>query len=211
MSGKNYIDCSMSEFSNDLGAKKTMPGGGSAAAYVATLANSLASMVANFTVGKKKYAQFDDDIKEILEKAENLNDKVIDLVDEDIRQFLPLADAYKMPSTTENEKKEKELELQRCLKNAAKVPMDLLKICNEILYLHEELLEKGSKMLISDVGVGVQFLRASALSAKLNILINLNSINDEDFKNKYKVEMDSLVESVVNKCDFIYEEVLKQL
>lgn len=206
-----YVDMSMTEFAEELASKKSMPGGGSVAAYALTLSNSLASMVANFTTGKKKYAKFEDDIQNILKKIEVISQRAIAMVDEDAEAFLPLAAVYKMPAESEDEKRSKNIKMQKCLKNAAIVPMNLLRLSLEVLDLHEELLIKGSKMLISDVGVGVQMLRASALSAKLNVLINIKDIKDCEFVEKMSSEMDKLVKEITEKCDKIYGGVLEDV
>ncbi len=206
-----YIDISMADFACELAAKKTMPGGGSVAAYALTLSNSLASMVANFTKGKKKYAEFEEDIEKILEKTEGLSKILLAMVDEDAEAFLPLAAAYKMPSETEEERLKKDLEMQKCLKNAAMVPMNLLRISLDVLEVHTELLTKGSKMLISDVGVGVQMLKAAALSAKLNVLINIKDIKDCEFVDKISQEMEVLIKQISKESDRIYEGVVEDV
>lgn len=206
-----YVNMSMTKFAEELASKKSMPGGGSVAAYALTLSNSLASMVANFTTGKKKYAEFEEDIQNILEKTRLISKKAIAMVDEDAEAFLPLAAVYKMPAESEEEKRSKDIEMQKCLKNAAIVPMNLLRLSLEVLDLHEELLIKGSKMLISDVGVGVQMLKASALSAKLNVLINIKDIKDCEFVDKMSSEMDRLIEEITERCDKIYGGVLEDV
>lgn len=209
--GKKYVSESLEVFSSDLSAKKTMPGGGSAAAYAATIGGDLASMVANFTLGKKKYKQYEKDVERILEVCKDIQKRVISLVDEDIEAFMPLSKAYKLPQDTEEESKIKNEEIQKNLLNTAKVPMKLLRICREIVLLHRELLDKGSVMLISDVGVGVELVRAAALSAKLNIMINIKYIEDREVVEGYKKEMDELIDEVVPECDRIFEKVERKL
>lgn len=206
-----YIELSLEKFSAEVAAKKSMPGGGSVAAYAAALSSSLASMVGNFTIGKKKYIQYDEDIKRILEEAETLENEALKLVDDDVKAFLPLADAYKMPSDTDEEKELKNEVMQRCLKEAATVPLNLMKLCEKILELHEELLEKGSKMLISDVGVGVTMLKSAVMSAKLNVLINIEYIDDLNFVDEYLGEMNRIEKKVGSRCDYIYDEVISKL
>src|SRR5699024_10061839 len=95
-----YIDMTMQNYAKELASNKSMPGGGSAAAYSLTLANSLASMVANFTTGKKKYAEYESDIGNILEETDKLFLEILSMVDEDAEAFLPLTAAYKMPKET---------------------------------------------------------------------------------------------------------------
>ncbi len=206
-----YINNSMKEFAGDLGAKKSMPGGGSAAAYAATMANSLAMMVANFTLGKKKYADYEEDIVRILDRAQKMSEDVMSLVDKDIEVFLPLSNCYKMQANTEEEKKAKALEMEKCLRGAAMVPMEILDISKDILDLHEELLIKGSVMLLSDVGVGAEMVRVAAKSAYININVNTKYMKDRDYADKAVLKYADLLKVIEYKCDRIYSEVMNRL
>ena len=206
-----YINNSMKEFAGDLGAKKAMPGGGSAAAYAATMANSLAMMVANFTLGKKKYADYEEDIVRILDRAQKMSEDVMSLVDKDIEAFLPLSNCYKMQANTEEEKKAKALEMEKCLRGAAMVPMEILDISKDILDLHEELLIKGSVMLLSDVGVGAEMVRVAAKSAYININVNTKYMKDRDYADKAVLKYADLLKVIEDKCDRIYSEVMNRL
>ncbi|CAK7031619.1 MAG: Methenyltetrahydrofolate cyclohydrolase [Peptostreptococcus russellii] len=208
---RKYIDMTMQNYAKELASNKSMPGGGSAAAYSLTLANSLASMVANFTTGKKKYAEYESDIRKILEETDKLFLEILSIVDEDAEAFLPLAAAYKMPKETDEQKELKDIEMQKCLKNASIVPMNLIRKCSQVVNIHEELSTKGSKMLISDVGVGVQMIKSAALSAKLNVLINIKDIKDCEFVDNISKEMEELLEEICKKCDKIYSEVLEDV
>ncbi|MEG0250514.1 MAG: cyclodeaminase/cyclohydrolase family protein [Peptostreptococcus sp.] len=206
-----YIDMTMQNYANELASNKSMPGGGSAAAYALTLANSLASMVANFTTGKKKYLKYENDIQKILKRTDELSLEIISMVDEDAEAFLPLAAAYKMPKETDEQKILKDIEMQKCLKVASMVPINTIRKCSQVLDIHEELSTKGSKMLISDVGVGVQMVKSAALSAKINVLINIKDIKDCEFVDNISKEMNKLLEDICQRCDKIYSEVLEDV
>lgn len=208
---KKYLDFSLEEFAQDLGSKKSMPGGGSVAAYALNLANGLASMVANFTSGKKKYAAYQADIEKILEKCQAFHRESMDMVDRDAEAFLPLAAVYKMPSDTDEEMEAKYAQMQVCLTRAASVPLDLLRLSKKVLDLHEDLLEKGSIMLLSDVGVGVAMLRSAALSARINVMINIKDINDQAYVTRTSEEVEDLVADIVKRSDYIYDEVFRRL
>ena len=208
---KKYLDFSLEEFAQDLGSKKSMPGGGSVAAYALNLANGLASMVANFTSGKKKYAAYQADIEKILEKCQAFHRESMDMVDRDAEAFLPLAAVYKMPSATEAEREAKYAQMQICLTRAASVPLDLLRLSKKVLDLHEDLLEKGSIMLLSDVGVGVAMLRSAALSARINVMINIKDIDDQAYVTRTSEEVEDLVADIVKRSDYIYDEVFRRL
>ncbi len=208
---KKYLDFSLEEFAQDLGSKKSMPGGGSVAAYALNLANGLASMVANFTSGKKKYAAYQADIEKILEKCQAFHRESMDMVDRDAEAFLPLAAVYKMPSDTDEEMEAKYAQMQICLTRAASIPLDLLRLSKKVLDLHEDLLEKGSIMLLSDVGVGVAMLRSAALSARINVMINIKDIDDQAYVTRTSEEVEDLVADIVKRSDYIYDEVFRRL
>ncbi|WP_196334124.1 cyclodeaminase/cyclohydrolase family protein, partial [Paraclostridium sordellii] len=112
------------------------------------------------TIGKKKYAEHEESVKSILEKARSLEKDLIDMIDEDAECFLPLSKAYGLPSSTDEEKKIKSETMENALKKACEVPIKIVKVCYESIKLHEDLVDKGSRLAISDIGVGVQCLRA---------------------------------------------------
>ena len=101
--------------------------------------------------------------------------------------------------------------MQLCLKRAAGVPLDLLRLSKRVLDLHEDLLEKGSVMLLSDVGVGVAMLRSAALSARINVMINIKDLDNRDFIVRTSQEVEDLVADIVKRSDYIYEEVFRRL
>ncbi|MBF1064420.1 MAG: cyclodeaminase/cyclohydrolase family protein, partial [Peptostreptococcus sp.] len=164
-----------------------------------------------FTSGKKKYAAYQADIERILEECQVFHRESMDMVDRDAEAFLPLAAVYKMPSETDEEKVAKHAQMQLCLKRAAGVPLDLLRLSKRVLDLHEDLLEKGSVMLLSDVGVGVAMLRSAALSARINVMINIKDLDDRDFIVRTSQEVEDLVADIVKRSDYIYEEVFRRL
>lgn len=199
------------EFVEVLASKAAVPGGGGAAALVGSIGMALGSMVCNLTIGKKKYAEHEESVKEILAKAGKIEEKLLNMIDEDAENFLPLSKAYGLPTSTEEEKKIKEETMENALKVACEVPINIVRVCYDAIKLHEDLVDKGSKLAISDVGVGVQCLRAAILSGQLNVVININSIKDQEYVNKVKTEVDSLVEEGVKICDEVYAKVEKAL
>lgn len=199
------------EFVEVLASKAAVPGGGGAAALVGSIGMALGSMVCNLTIGKKKYAEYEESVKEILIKAGDIEKRLLTMIDEDAKNFLPLSKAYGLPQSTEEEKKIKEETMESALKTACQVPIDIVKVCYDAIKLHEDLVDKGSKLAISDVGVGVQCLRAAILSGQLNVVININSIKDQEYVEKVQSEVDELVESGVQICDEVYSKVIKAL
>ena len=199
------------EFVNLLASKSAVPGGGGAAALVGAIGMALGSMVCNLTIGKKKYAEYEDIVKEILVKAGKLQEELLSMIDKDAEGFYPLSKAYGLPTSTEEEKQYKAETMEKCLKVACEVPMNIVRLCHDSIKLHEELVDKGSKLAISDVGCGVQCLRAAILSAQLNVIINVNSMKDREYAQKIDRECNQLVEDGVKICDEVYKKVLVAL
>lgn len=199
------------EFVNVLASKSAVPGGGGAAALVGAIGMALGSMVCNLTIGKKKYAEYEESVNEILVKAREIEKKLLSMIDKDAENFLPLSKAYGLPNSTEEEKKIKEEIMENALKVACEVPIDIVRVCFDAIKLHEDLVDKCSKLAISDVGVGVQCLRAAILSGKLNVVININSIKDMEYVEAIRKEVNSLVEEGVKICDEVYAKVEKAL
>lgn len=199
------------EFAKELASKKPVPGGGGAAALVAALGTALNSMVANFSIGKKKFIDYKEKHEDLLERGEILREKLVDLVDKDAEFFKPLSNAYVMPSNTKEEKVRKEEELQRCLKIACSTPMEILEYSYDAITMHKEIAEISSKNIISDVGVGVQCLKAALNSAYLNVLININFINDAIYVLEQKERAEKLVSEGIKIADEVFNQVLKVL
>lgn len=195
------------EFVDVLASKSAVPGGGGAAALVGAIGMALGSMVCNLTIGKKKYAEYEESVKDILNKAGKIEKELLEMIDKDAECFLPLSKAYGLPKSTEEEIRIKEETMEKALKVACEVPISIVRVCFEAIKLHEDLVDKGSKLAISDVGVGVQCLRAAILSGQLNVVININSIKDEEYVSKVKNEVDELVKEGVRICDEVYAKV----
>ncbi|HNZ82210.1 MAG TPA: cyclodeaminase/cyclohydrolase family protein [Sedimentibacter sp.] len=204
-------ELSCKDFAEELASKKPVPGGGGAAAMVAALGAALNTMVANFSYGKKKFIDIKDKHEELIKRGEILRVKLIDLVNKDAEVFEPLSRAYVMPSNTDEEKALKNKTLQRYLIEACSAPMETLEFSYDAILLHEEILDISSKNIISDVGVGVQFLKAALNSAYLNVLINLNSMDDEDYVRGQRDKAEKLVDRGTKVADEVYQKVLTVL
>lgn len=186
---KRLTDATCADFAAALAAKESVPGGGAAAAYAGVLGAALASMVANFTVGKKKYAAYDADVRRVLARADDLRIRLVELVETDARNFYPLSQAYGMSK----EDPSRADVLEQCTKDALRAPYDMMKVICEALDLLEELHEKGSRMLLSDVGCGAALCGAALESAALNVLVNTRSLNDKEYARAIEADCDALL------------------
>lgn len=199
------------EWTDVLASKAPVPGGGGASALGGALAAALGQMVANLTVGKKKYADVEETMQQILLKLEELQKELLDLADEDAKVFAPLAAAYSMPSSTEEEKREKERVMEENLLAASLVPLQMMEKTFMVLDILSFLGEKGSRMAVSDVGVAVQFARAALNGAVMNVYINTKSMKDRDKAEELNEKAGELIEDGTRLADRIYQSVTDQL
>ncbi|HKL10135.1 MAG TPA: cyclodeaminase/cyclohydrolase family protein [Clostridia bacterium] len=199
------------EFAEILASKQAVPGGGGAAALTGAIGVALASMVANFSIGKKKFIDAEEKHKEILERGEELRERLLALIDEDAKNFYPLSKAYGIKATTDEEKEAKEKTLQSALKVACSAPIQMVDAIYESILLHEELFDISSKIIISDLGVGAVCLKAALQCAELNVVINLNFIKDEVYTSEIKEHVDQLVNKGSQKADDIYKKVIEKM
>ncbi|MBR5336483.1 MAG: cyclodeaminase/cyclohydrolase family protein [Lachnospiraceae bacterium] len=195
------------KFTEVLSSSDPTPGGGGASALVGAIGVALGSMVANLTVGKKKYADVEEEIKGLRTKAESLREQLLILVQKDADNFEPLAKAYGMPKDTEEEKKAKAEIMEKALKEACSVPMDIMKLCCEAIELHEGFAHKGSALAVSDAGVGVEFCKAALRGASLNVFINTKLMTDREYADKINKEAEDMLKKYTAKADEIFEYV----
>lgn len=205
------LESSAAQFISALSSKEPVPGGGGASAYVGALGMALGLMVGNLTVGKKKYQDVEADIFANMEKGQKLIERLQELVREDAEAFYPLSQAYGLPKTTEEELKIKEETLQKALVKATLVPLEIARTCAGVIDLHEELARKGSRIAVSDVGVGVILAKAALQGAKLNVLINTRIMQDNELKEKVETELEELVRVYAAKADRIFDLVEKDI
>ncbi len=181
------------DFNKVLASKAPVPGGGGAAAMGGAIGMALSNMVGNLTIGKKKYADVEDEVKDLVAKGEKIIAALEALVDKDAEVFEPLSKAYGMPRETEAEKKLKAETMEACGKTACSVPLDIMRQAYEGIKIHQRMGEIGTMIAISDVACGVVFLKAALISGSLNVIININGIKDEEFNKAAKAEMDQLL------------------
>lgn len=191
-------------FIEDLASKKPVPGGGGASALVASIGMALGMMVGNLTVGKQKYAAVEEEMKSLLKASQELVQRLEELVQKDASAFAPLAAAYGLPASTQEEKEIKNQRLQEALISAIEAPMELLEETCKALCLLKEYAHKGSALVLSDAGVGVACCRAAIFGAKLNVQINLNLLKNMEKKAFYEKKMNKLVEDGTVLADEIY-------
>lgn len=190
---ERYLNVSIQKYLDDLSAKLPAPGGGSAAALVSSVGVSLLSMVANFTLNKKGYEKYDDEIKDTIAKLDEARREVSKLIDDDVEAYNNLSATYKLPKNTQQEIKQRDEKIQLSLKDSLAVPCKIFEISVDVLPLAFRLAEIGNKNLISDVSCGASILKAGIESAKFNIDINLKFITDAEFVKETKIKYEKML------------------
>lgn len=199
------------DFLNVLSSKEPTPGGGGACAAVGAFAAALGMMVTNLTVGKKKYADVEEEIVEIRGQLEELREKLVLLTDKDAEAFEPLAKAYSLPKGTPEEIERKEEVMENALYEASMVPLEIMRTVFEVFEFLRVLEEKGSKLAVSDVGVAVLFAGAALEGASLNIYINTKLMKNRENAEKLNRESDDLIAQGRKLKEEIYAGVLGKI
>ncbi len=203
----SLLKVSVTDFINQIASKTSVPGGGGASALVASIGIALGDMVGEFTVGKKKYADVEDDIKALMEQAKELQNKLLQCIDDDATAFEPLAKAYAIPKEDPN----RDSVMEECLRNAAKVPFEILQLAAKAIDLQEEFANKGSKLMISDAATGVALLSGAMKGAAVNVKVNTGLMKDRQYAKKLDDEVEAYINKYTKKSDMIYSEIISRL
>lgn len=195
----------LDDFLEDLASGKPAPGGGSAAAIAGALGAALSSMVANLTLGKKKYKDVEDEFEDILKRAEKLRREFLEAIAEDIEAYNEVMATYKLPKETEEEKEERRQALQSALKGATVPPFKMAKLADEVLELSEECAESGNEHAVTDAGASAILAEATVRTALLNVDINLSSISDSSFVEEGKQRRKNLSEKAKKRMEDVLE------
>ena len=198
-------------FLDALASSAPAPGGGSVAALSGSLGAALVSMVCNLTLGKKRYADVQDEIETLVDQSEALRLKLTDLLEADVQAYTGVSTAYKMPKGSPEEKAARSEAIQEALKSATIVPMEVAEACCQVLDLCTPAAEKGNVNAVSDAGVAALMAEAGLRSAALNVIINLNAIKDEAFCKEMGDKLESLLAGKPARKDQIYDLVVEKL
>ena len=192
------------QFLSELSSNAPVPGGGGASAAVGAFAAALGMMVTNLTIGKKKYADYEEEVKAVRDRLEGLRDQLIDLVDGDAVAFEPLSKAYSIPK----DDPERDTIMANALYEASVVPMSIMETVLAAAKELEILVEKGSKLAVSDVGVGILFAQAAIEGASLNVYINTKSMKDRERAAALDAKADAIIAEGAALKARIYDGVL---
>ena len=197
---------SLDEFTSLIASKAPYPGGGGASAAVAAIGAALGDMVGELTVGKKTYAENEPEIKELMLKAQTLRKRFLELVNEDAEGFEPLSKAYGIPKDAPGRSEE----MEKCLRLAAKAPLEIFDLSCEAITIFGPLAEKGSRLAISDAATGVVFCWAAMYGAAVNVKVNTKLMKDREYAEKINKHVDDSMEKYWPVAERTYELVYTQ-
>ncbi|WPJ91172.1 cyclodeaminase/cyclohydrolase family protein [Facklamia hominis] len=197
----------ITEFVNQLASDQPTPGGGAAAGVSASMGIGAILMAMIFSKTKKMSEAEHQYLLDRIEEFESIKLKFLEIIDRDASEFEPLSRAYGMPRETDSEKEARQAAIQEGLVIASQPPLDLIKETEKVLKDFDAILPLIKKMIISDVGVGLQLLRSTLHSSRLNLYINGSSITDEAIKAEYIALADEKIPALSDQIDRYYDQV----
>jgi formiminotetrahydrofolate cyclodeaminase len=193
------------EFVTVLASDAPAPGGGGAAALVGAIGTALGNMVGSLTVGKKKYADVQDEIIALKAKCDELQKQLLDQVEADEVNFLPLAKAYGIPKDDPNRDKV----MEEATMIACSTPVRIMELCCEAIEAIAVFAAKGSRLAVSDAGCGAVCCKAALQAASLNVFINTKSLKNRAVAEEMNAKAIGMLDKYCALADGIFEGVRK--
>ena len=191
------------EFVTVLASNEPAPGGGGASALVAALGTALGNMVGSLTVGKKKYADVEEEIKALMKECDELQTQLLDQVPADAEGFVPLAKAYGIP--TDDPTRAETLEKATII--ACQVPMHIMELCCKSLDAIKIFADKGSRLAVSDAGCGAVIVKSALQAASLNVFINTKTLQNREVAEEMNAKCLRMLDTYGKLADEIFETV----
>ena len=205
------VDRTIRGFLEELASSAPTPGGGSAGAFVGAVGAALLAMVGNLTAGKKGYESVDRSMRDLVAQSDRLRSELVRLADEDVRVFGEVMAAYRMPRGDDGERAARRAAIQRALLDATEAPLELARVCSEVIELAATAAEEGNTNVVSDAGVGVVAAHAALRAAALNVWINAGSIEDREFADKAVAELDRLLAVGAERTEAVFARVRERI
>jgi len=188
---ENYLDKPLAAYLADAADNKPTPGGGSVAALVGALASAMASMAANFTVGREKFAAVEPQVRASLKLLDEARRKFLDLMHRDMEAYEGVRAAYRLPKATDAERAARRAAVQEALGQSLLVPLKVTKVAVQVLEASEQLANIANPNLLSDVAVAAVLAEATFAAGRINIEVNLDGLEDRELVASTRVELDA--------------------
>jgi glutamate formiminotransferase/formiminotetrahydrofolate cyclodeaminase len=178
---KRLIAMSLYSFMNETASESPAPGGGSVSAYMGSLGVALGTMVANISSHKRGWDDRWKEFSDWAEKGKEIQNKLLQLVDEDTAAFNGILNAYSLPKKTEEEIRVRKSAVQEATRNATLIPLKVMETAFSGFGLIREMVEKGNPNSVTDAAVGALAIRSCIRGAFLNVRINASVLEDKEF------------------------------
>ena len=189
---------SLKDYLLELSSNSPTPGGGNVSALSGSLACNLGIMVCNLTIGKKKYAAAEEEMKEIKSKLESLNSSFLDLAAKDNLAFDKVMEAFRLPKDSEEQKQLRSEKIEEATLAAAVVPSEVISTARKALPYIQRVAEKGNQNSVSDAGVALSLLSTAAEGAFLNVVINCTSLSNKTVGREFMKQSEIIYDEVKN-------------
>ena len=196
-------EMTINDFSDALASSAPVPGGGGVSALVSALGAGLGVMVGSLTIGKKKYAANEPELREITAQAKRIQERLLELVDADAECFEPLSRAYAMPKDAP----ERDAVMESCLALAASAPMEIAEISCRAIELMERFALLGSALAVSDAGCGAAIVKSALQAASLNVFINTKTLQNRALAEEMNAKCLGMLDKYGKMADEIFETV----
>ena len=201
----------LKQFTELLASNAPAPGGGSVAALNGALAAALLKMTGSLTAGKEKYKEFHGEVKEIINSARELHNKLLGGVDQDNDAYNKVSAVFSMPRETAEQKAARSDAMQTALKGAAAIPLQTMKAAYDCIKLAEAAHGKINPSCISDMGNAVLCALAAVRGAWLNVKINLSGLKDEVYKEKTAFEARAILVPAEKLAEELYNKIEQEM
>jgi glutamate formiminotransferase/formiminotetrahydrofolate cyclodeaminase len=204
-------DLTVSEFVRELASVSPAPGGGSVAALCAGLSAALCAMVARLTLGKEKYRPDWEIMEDLIQQADPLAGRFLELMDADTQAYNQVVAAMRLPKETSEEKAVRKTAIEQANRKAAVVPLETLKNTLKLADHVNHAVEKGNVNCITDAGTAAQLVKTAAYAAAYNVRINLGGINDPVFVENCRSEVNRILSRIDLSIDAVGQKVDSEL
>ena len=203
MTGGVMADRSVYEFTEKLASGSPTPGGGSAAALVGALGVALGGMVGSLTIGKPRYAGVEEEMKDLIGRAEEIRNALLDCIRKDEEGFGQLLSAYALPK----EDPTRTQKIEEGLMASASAPMEIFDLSCKAIGLMDLFAQKGSKMMASDAACGAVIAKAAMLAAAANVRVNTKTMKNRAYALKLNAHIANARIKYSALADMIYQEI----
>jgi formiminotetrahydrofolate cyclodeaminase len=181
------------------------------AAHAGALAAALAQMVAGLTIGKKKYAAVEGEMKEAALKAVAVGNTLASLVKRDAEAYSHVSEAYKLPKEPADAATRRNEAVTSALLKAAEIPLETARASVEVAEIAALVAEKGNTNAMTDAGVAALLAEAACKGADYNVRVNVSALDDPAKGAQLASESTRLVKKAVDLAAEVAKHVESSL